>query len=140
MLARQRMLDVAQPGVSGSIGIRLSEPSVRFGVARLKRIEPALRLLLEALEVATDVGGGTRIVVRHTFLHDAWCPLSTGRRKGERDVPSLRFGWEDSLAADRRRPNARFWKCLRLGAERQGRWAVGGGRGAVNQIAAHAVQ
>src|SRR5678815_5168879 len=106
MLARQRVLDVAQPGVSGSIGIRLSEPSVLFKLATPTRIEPALRLLLEALEVAADVGGGPGIVVRHTFLHDAWCPLNTGRRKGERDVPSLRFEWEDSLAADRRRPNA----------------------------------
>src|SRR5437762_642600 len=86
MLARERMLHVAECWRGRRVGHGAIETRAGAGVARPKRGEPALRFLLETLDTAQRTIGHT------TFLHGAWCPLTTGRKKVYDTLPFERVG------------------------------------------------
>jgi hypothetical protein len=114
-LACERVLNLAKSGIGRRRWVGQAQSLTRRRVAVPKRLQPALRFLAEIVESA------------HVNLPSVYarCPLMSGRKKVFTPQPAgwevewvgARCGWESiPLAADRRRPNARWRhsaRCLR---------------------------
>ena len=100
VLARERMLDVAQRRAAGAFGY------ARVGRARASRVAGAQRFSQRLASFLQIVEGSSR---------DTFFPLVPGVRLDQagRRFVSWRTRWvgDSSLAADRRRPSARFGQC-----------------------------
>jgi hypothetical protein len=99
-LARERVLHVAQRGLLRRARVRAIESRARVRIARAEGVEPAFGGLAQVVE-----GGHGRLL---PFVPGVRLPQA-GRRFEQWIEP---VGWGgDSLAADRRRPSARWHEC-----------------------------
>ena len=127
VLARERMLNVAQSRLGRRLRNRASQPRTRVRIACAQRLQPALRFLLEIVDGAHETPSFNTPGVR--------LPQAERRPRMNTDE----HGWVgvSSLAADRRRPTAR---CLnytpgvqgaKKGSRTAGRTRTGRGRAAL---------
>jgi hypothetical protein len=68
VLARERVLHVAERRRCGSVGKRSLEPRARIGGVGAERVKPAFRFFLETVETPA---GSWKLVAHETFLRYA---------------------------------------------------------------------
>src|SRR5581483_6767186 len=104
VFARERMLHIAQHWRRGAVRPRAIEPRTRVSVTGAQRLQPTLRCFLEIV----DRGGH-----RDLLSSSPGVRLIRAERRFAIDRTNL-VGGRNSLAADRRRPSARWGSFYRL--------------------------